>query len=144
MEDDYRTVNRASWDGRVPAHAASPDYRLERYAAGPGFLSQVVRFGLPRLGTIGGMRGVRLQCHLGTGTVSLARLGASMTGLDCSAPAVEQARRLAQRIGADAAFVQADVYWAAEVLGRGFLTLCSPVSAFCAGCRTSAAGSGGR
>src|SRR5215468_7710765 len=123
MEDDYRTVNRASWDERVPAHAASPDYQLERYAADPGFLSQVVRFDLPRLGTISGMRGVHLQCHIGTDTVSLARLGASMTGLDFSAPAVEQARRLAQRIGADATFVQADVYSAAEVLGRGVFDL---------------------
>jgi SAM-dependent methyltransferase len=121
--EDYRTVNRASWDERVPAHAASPDYQLERYAADPGFLSQVVRFGLPRLGAISELRGVHLQCHIGTGTVSLARLGASMTGLDFSAPAVELARRLARRIGADARFVQADVYPAAEVLGRGAFDL---------------------
>ncbi len=87
--EDYRTVNRASWDEHVPAHAASPDYQLERYAADPGFLSQVVRFDLPQLGAISGLRGVHLQCHIGTDTVSLARLGASMTGLDFSAPAVE-------------------------------------------------------
>ena len=73
MEDHYRTVNRASWDERVPAHAASPDYQLERYAADPGFLSDNVRFDLPRLGTISGLRGVHLQCHIGTDTVSLAR-----------------------------------------------------------------------
>jgi len=117
--EDYRSINRASWDERVPAHAASPDYGLERYAADPGHLSQVVRFDLPRLGTVKGLRGVHLQCHIGTDTVSLARLGASMTGLDFSAPAVEQAQRLADRIGADARFVQADVYSAADVLGRG-------------------------
>ena len=121
--EDYRIVNRASWDERVPAHAASPDYQLERYAADPGLLSQVVRFDLPRLGTISGLRGVHLQCHIGTDTVSLARLGASMTGLDFSAPAVEQARRLAGQVGADARFVQADVYAAAEVLGRGAFDL---------------------
>jgi SAM-dependent methyltransferase len=121
--EDYRIVNRASWDERVPAHAASVDYGLERYAADPGFLSAVVRFDLPRLGSISGLRGVHLQCHIGTDTVSLARLGASMTGLDFSAPAVEQAQRLADRIGADARFVQADVYSAAEVLGRGAFDL---------------------
>jgi SAM-dependent methyltransferase len=66
---------------------------------------------------------VHLQCHIGTDTVSLARLGASMTGLDFSAPAVEQARRLADRTGADARFVEADVYAAAEVLGRGAFDL---------------------
>jgi SAM-dependent methyltransferase len=121
--EDYRIVNRACWDERVAAHAASPDYQLERYAADPGFLSHVVRFDLPRLGAISGLRGVHLQCHIGTDTVSLARLGASMTGLDFSASAVEQARRLAERIGADARFVQADVYSAVEVLGRGAFDL---------------------
>jgi len=121
--EDYRSINRASWDERVPAHAASPDYGLERYAADPGYLSHVVRFDLPRLGTVKGLRGVHLQCHIGTDTVSLARLGASMTGLDFSGPAVEQAQRLADRIGADARFVQADVYAAADVLGRGAFDL---------------------
>ncbi len=121
--EDYRVVNRASWDERVPAHAASADYQLERYAADPGFLSDVVRFDLPRLGTISGLRGVHLQCHIGTDTVSLARLGASMTGLDFSGPAVEQARRLADRAGAHASFVEADVYSAVEVLGRGAFDL---------------------
>jgi hypothetical protein len=88
LEDDYRMVNRASWDERVPAHAASPDYQLERYAADPGFLSAIVRFDRPRLGTVSGLCGVHSQCHIGTDTVSLARLGASMTGLDFSGPAV--------------------------------------------------------
>ncbi len=121
--EDYQIVNRASWDERVPAHAASLDYQVERFAEDPGFLSHVVRFDLPRLGAISGLRGVLLQCHIGTDTVSLARLGASMTGLDFSAPAVEQARRLAGRIGAEARFVLADVYSATEVLGCGAFDL---------------------
>ena len=45
--------------------------------------------------TSAGLDGVHLQCHIGTDTVSLARLGASMTGLDFSAPPSPQARRLA-------------------------------------------------
>src|SRR5208282_59077 len=47
--EDYRIVNRANWDERAPAHAASPDYQVERFVEDPGFLSQVVRFDLPRL-----------------------------------------------------------------------------------------------
>jgi SAM-dependent methyltransferase len=117
--EDYRDVNRASWDERVPAHVASADYQVDRFAADPGFLSEVVRFDLPRLGDISGLRGVHLQCHIGTDTVSLARLGASMTGLDFSVPAVAAAQELAQRTGADARFVQGDVYAAPDLLGRG-------------------------
>ncbi|HXP22288.1 MAG TPA: class I SAM-dependent methyltransferase [Streptosporangiaceae bacterium] len=116
--NDYRIINRSCWDERAPAHAASPDYDVEAFITDPAFISGVVRFDLPRLGDISGLRGVHLQCHIGTDTISLARLGASMTGLDFSPPAIEQARALAQRTVADATFVESDVYAAADVLGR--------------------------
>jgi SAM-dependent methyltransferase len=116
---DYRELNRANWDDRVPAHVASPDYEVARFAADPRFLSSVVRFDLPLLGDIAGLRGVHLQCHIGTDTVSLTRLGASMTGLDFSAPAVAAATALAAAAGADASFVHAEVYDAVRVLGEG-------------------------
>ena len=120
---DYREVNRASWDDRVPAHAAAPEYRVDRFIEDPAYISAVVRFDLPRLGQVAGLRGVHLQCHIGTDTISLARLGASMTGVDFSAPAIEQASALAARTGADARFVCADVYEAAEAVGRGAFDL---------------------
>lgn len=116
---DYRDINRASWDERAPAHAASPDYALARFAADPAFLSDVVRFDLPRLGDVTGLRGVHLQCHIGTDTISLARLGATMTGLDFSPAALAQARDLARRTGSPAEFIEADAYDAMQVLGAG-------------------------
>ena len=116
---DYRAVNLASWDERAPAHAASADYSVARFAEDPAFLSDVVRFDRPLLGDINGLRGVHLQCHIGTDTVSLARLGATMTGLDFSAAALAEARQLAGRAGAAVEFVQADVYDAVKVLGDG-------------------------
>src|ERR1700755_2566383 len=121
--NDYREVNRASWDERVPAHVASDDYRGDRFAAVPGFLSEVVRFDLPQLGDVSGLRGVHLQCHIGTDTVSLARLGASRTGLAFSAPAVAAATALARETGADATFVQGEVYDAPDVLDQGAFDL---------------------
>jgi SAM-dependent methyltransferase len=77
-----------------------------------------VRFDLPRLGDVRGLDGVHLQCHIGTDTVSLARLGARMTGVDFSAPALEVARRLAASAGVEASFLEADLYNAPEVLGE--------------------------
>jgi SAM-dependent methyltransferase len=115
---DYLDVNRANWDERAPAHAASADYGVERFAADPEHLSEVVRFDLPLLGDVSGLRGVHLQCHIGTDTVSLARLGAEMTGLDFSGASIEQARLLANRAGAPVDFVQADVHDAVAVLGE--------------------------
>ncbi|HET9895315.1 MAG TPA: class I SAM-dependent methyltransferase [Streptosporangiaceae bacterium] len=129
---DYRAVNKANWNERVPAHVASPDYQVTEFVADPAFISRVVRFDVPRLGDIAGLRGVHLQCHIGTDTISLARLGASMTGLDFSAPALEQARELARKTGADATFVESDLYAAADVLGKGqFDLVFTGVGAIC-------------
>ncbi len=119
MSTDYRVLNRASWDERASAHAASSDYAFGRFASDPRYLSEVVTFDLPRLGSVTGLRGVHLQCHIGTDTVSLARLGARMSGIDFSPAALLEARRLAALAGADVDFHEADVYLAAEVLGRG-------------------------
>lgn len=112
-------VNRALWDERAPAHAASPEYGLSRHAADPEHLSDVVRFDRARLGDISGLRGVHLQCHLGTDTLSLSRLGARMSGLDFSAPAIAVDRDLASGVGADTDYHVGDVYDAVEVLGAG-------------------------
>src|SRR6185312_15384925 len=113
----YYEVNRANWDERAPAHAASPYYSFERFVEDQSYLSDVVRFDLPRLGDVNGLRGVHLQCHIGTDTLSLARLGAQMTGLDFSAPALEVARRLAADAGPPVSYVQSDVYEAVDALG---------------------------
>jgi SAM-dependent methyltransferase len=115
----YADFNRANWDERAPAHAASPDYAFDRFVADPSFLSAVIRFDLPRLGEVAGLRGVHLQCHVGTDTISLARLGARMTGLDLSPASLEQARRLNERTGAGVQFVEAELYDAVSVLGAG-------------------------
>ncbi len=123
MSNDYRTLNRASWDERASAHAASADYAFSRFAADPRYLSDVVTFDLPRLGSVAGLRGIHLQCHIGTDTVSLARLGAHMSGLDFSSTALIEARRLAVLAGAEVDFHDADVYLAPEVLGRGVFDL---------------------
>lgn len=110
-------INRRNWDERVALHIGSPDYGLQRYRDDPEFISDIVRFDVPRLGDITGVRGVHLQCHIGTDTVSLARLGATMTGLDFSEPAVAAARELAADAGQQIEFVCADVYSAVDVLG---------------------------
>jgi len=77
-----------------------------------------VRYDLPRLGRLDGLDVVHLQCHIGTDTVSLSRLGPrSTTGLDFSPAALRAARDLAVRARADISFVEADVYGAERALG---------------------------
>jgi SAM-dependent methyltransferase len=117
--DDYLALNRASWDERAPAHAASPGYAVDQFVADPSFLSEVVRFDLARLPNLAGWRGIHLQCHIGTDTLSLARLGAVMTGLDLSPASLTEARRLAKRTGTAIDFVEAEVYQALSYLEPG-------------------------
>jgi SAM-dependent methyltransferase len=116
-------VNRANWDDRAPAHAASPEYGLARFVADPSFLSDVVRFDRPRLGDLTGQRAVHLQCHIGTDTLSLARLGARMTGLDFSPAGLEVARKLAADAGTPITYVESDLYSAPSVLENGVFDL---------------------
>ena len=131
-ESDYRAVNRANWDERAPAHAASPGYAFAEFVIDPGFLSDVVRFDLPRLGDVSGLHGVHLQCHIGTDTISLSRLGARMTGLDFSPAALREAERLAAATGADVDFVESDLYNALDVLRAGeFDLVFTGVGALC-------------
>ncbi len=128
----YLALNRANWDERAPAHAASPDYGLARFVADPDHLSSVVRFDAALLGDLRGVTGLHLQCHIGTDTLSLARLGARMTGLDLSPASLEEARRLAARTGTEIEYVEADVYAAPSVLeGRSFDLVYTGVGALC-------------
>ena len=114
---DWATINRDNWDSRVPHHEQG--YALHEHTDDPNHLSRVVQFDLPRLGEIAGLRGVHLQCHIGTDTVSLARLGAQMTGLDFSAPALEVAARLAAECELQVEYVESDVYSALDQLPAG-------------------------
>ncbi len=129
---DYRAINHANWESRVRHHAASEEYQLERYAADRELLSEVVTFDLPRLGSIEGLDVVHLQCHIGTDTTSLARLGGNVTGLDFSAKALDVARGLAESAGIDIEYVEADVYDAVEALGsERFDLVYSGIGALC-------------
>jgi SAM-dependent methyltransferase len=61
---------------------------------------------------VAGRRILHLQCHFGADSLKLVQRGATVVGLDFSAPAIEAARRLAGELGlADrASFVHADLY----------------------------------
>ena len=98
--------NLAHWNEVTPHHVASPMYRTEDFRRGEIVLDPVVR---DAIGDVAGKRLLHLQCHFGLDTLSLARMGAQVTGLDFSPVAIEQARALAAEAGIDASFVCADV-----------------------------------
>jgi SAM-dependent methyltransferase len=117
--DEYRAANYRNWQDRVAIHAESRDYDLDGLARDPARLSGVVAHDAPRLGDLSGLDVVHLQCHIGTDTLSLARLGArSVTGYDFSPDALDVARRLFADAGVAGSFAEGDLYDAPAVLGR--------------------------
>lgn len=129
---DYLALNRANWDDRAAAHAASPDYAVSELIDGTRRLSGVVAFDEERLGDIRGLETLHLQCHIGTDTLSLHRLGARVTGLDFSPASLAEARRIASSAGAPIDYVESDVYSAPEALGdRTFDLVYTGIGALC-------------
>lgn len=111
-------LNRSWWDERVPLHVASAFYDVEGFKAGTSALRP---FEVDEVGDVSERSLLHLQCHFGLDTLSWARLGARVTGLDFSTPAVEAARSLAADTGLEAEFVAASVYDAPTALaGRHF------------------------
>ncbi|MBI2710292.1 MAG: class I SAM-dependent methyltransferase [Actinobacteria bacterium] len=114
--EEWLADNRALWDERVPAHAASRLYDLDGVVAGRDGLRP---WEPTDVGPVDGRDLVHLQCHIGTDTVGWARRGARVVGLDVSAAALEVAGDLARRCGLAVEWVCAPVYDAVEALGAG-------------------------
>ncbi|MQA73361.1 MAG: methyltransferase domain-containing protein [Solirubrobacterales bacterium] len=111
--DPRLDTNRRWWDERVPIHLASDFYDVEGFRAGGSTLRP---FEIEEVGDVAGKRLLHLQCHFGLDTLSWARAGAAVVGLDFSRPAIEAARSLAGETGLDARFVAADLDGAPEAL----------------------------
>jgi len=109
--------NRRSWNAVVGAHDSHRGDLGGFLGAGGSTLFPEER---RLLGDLSGASVAHLQCNSGGDTLSLARLGADVTGVDLSDEAIRAARSLSERSGIPARFVRADVYdWLAEAVTRG-------------------------
>ncbi|MGH2624280.1 MAG: class I SAM-dependent methyltransferase, partial [Sphingobacterium sp.] len=89
LENNYIAINKHSWNNRVDTHLKSEFYNLPGFLKGESSLNAIE---LALLGDIKGKSILHLQCHFGQDTISLSRLGASVTGVDLSDKAIETAR----------------------------------------------------
>lgn len=103
---NYLDANKALWNTRTGIHLDSSFYDVHGFLAGESSLPGVE---VREMGEVRGKSLLHLQCHFGLDTLSLARLGASVTGVDFSEKAVESARELASRLDLAADFVCCDV-----------------------------------
>src|SRR5580704_1599504 len=105
--DSKLEVNRRNWESRVPVHLRSDMYAPQEFVR-----TRKPKLGsieLAEMGPVGGKSLLHLQCHIGTDTLSWALLGATVTGVDFSPAALEQARSLAEQMALPARFIEAEV-----------------------------------
>jgi 2-polyprenyl-3-methyl-5-hydroxy-6-metoxy-1,4-benzoquinol methylase len=117
MEEKYLDLNRTNWNNRVAGHLTSDFYEMDAFRAGKSSLKEIE---LALLGDIKGKSVLHLQCHFGQDTLSLARMGAQVMGIDFSDKAIDEAKNLAAELSIDAEFICCDVYSAPEHLQEKF------------------------
>jgi SAM-dependent methyltransferase len=126
---DYAEANRGVWNAWTVAHTGSEHHRdLETFRAGGLSLRPIER---AELGDIAGKSLLHLLCNMGSDTLSWARLGTHVTGVDISYAAIERARALAQEAGLPARFIRADLYALPEALDERFDIVFMSYGALC-------------
>src|SRR5689334_19564612 len=105
--DHYFKANKELWNQRTLVHRDSDFYNLAGFKAGESVLTPIE---LAELGDVKGKSLLHLQCHFGMDSLDWARRGATVTGVDLSDKAIEEAQKLNKELGLDARFVCCNVY----------------------------------
>ena len=121
MGDEKKLLdeNRALWDEWTEIHTKGGFYDVDGFLDGTAGI-KIEDWEQAEVGDVRGKRLLHLQCHFGLDTLSWARLGAQVTGIDFSPKAIAAARDLAQRAGIDARFVRSSIYDLPDVLDEEF------------------------
>lgn len=116
--EEITKINQEWWDERAHNHYTSQFYDVPEFIKGK---NRVFDFEIKEIGDIKNKDLLHLQCHIGLETLSWARLGANVTGLDFSSESIKKAQQLAQQCGLKAEFVVSNVFDAPEELnGKKF------------------------
>ncbi len=105
--DAYFAANKALWNAKTPIHVDTEMYDMAAFRAGQSSLRSIE---LEGLGEVAGKSILHLQCHFGQDSLSWAREGAQVTGVDLSDAAIDQARALSRELNIPAEFICCNVY----------------------------------
>jgi SAM-dependent methyltransferase len=108
--------NQELWDEIAPVHLQAYE-EVAILRRGGTVLDEIE---LREIGEARGKTLLHLQCHIGTDTLSWARRGAIVTGVDFSAQSIACARLLQQELGLSATFLRANVYDLPAILQAQF------------------------
>lgn len=115
--ENYIEINRRTWNEKTKVHFESEFYNVKEFVAGGNSLNSIE---LELLGDIKGKRILHLQCHFGQDSISLARMGAIVTGVDLSDKAIEKGQELAKMCNTDVNFICCDIYELEKYLDETF------------------------
>ena len=99
--------NQQLWDRLTAINAKSPMYDMEAFKRGQSTLDPIE---IAELGDVRGKSILHLQCHFGQDTMSLARMGARVTGVDFSEEAIKLAKALSAELNIPAEFICCNIY----------------------------------
>ncbi len=114
---DYLAINRKLWNDRTKVHWDSKFYDVKSFIAGKDSLNSIE---VALLGNLKGKKILHLQCHFGMDSISLARRGAIVTGIDLSDESIKQAKDLSEKAGTKMDFILSDVYSLTKNLDKQF------------------------
>jgi SAM-dependent methyltransferase len=117
IPDNYLDKNKDAWNKRTSVHTGSDFYNVKDFLEGATSLNDTE---LELLGNVQGKSILHLQCHFGQDSLSLARMGAKVTGADLSDDAIVKAKELNVQLQLDARFVCCDLYTLPEHLEGQF------------------------
>jgi ubiquinone/menaquinone biosynthesis C-methylase UbiE len=114
---DYAAINRNWWDKATSIHADSKLYDLPNFKKGKSSLQSIET---EEIGNVKGKTLLHLLCHFGMDTLSFARKGAIVTGVDLSSNSIKLAKKLSKETNTSAKFICSDVYDLPSVLNEKY------------------------
>lgn len=114
---NYFNTNLKRWNELVDINAKSKFYDLEGFKAGKSSILSIER---EELTDVKGKKLLHLQCHFGMDTLSWAREGAIVTGVDFSENAIGLARALSKELDISASFIHSNIYDLPKILDANF------------------------
>ena len=116
MNDELDT-NQQLWNAWTSLHETSDFYDLPGFKAGKSSLRPIE---CAELTDVAGRSLLHLQCHFGLDTLSWARKGAIVTGVDFSDQSIALAQSLSAELDIPATFVCSDIEHLPDVLNGQF------------------------
>lgn len=127
-EKDFFEINRILWNQRAEIHVDTEFYDMKGFRAGNTSLKKIE---LDLLGDITDKDILHLQCHFGQDTLSLARMGANVTGLDLSEKAIETAQSISNELNITAEFICSNTLDADKNIDKKFDIIFTSYGAIC-------------